>query len=591
MDPKTPDSKNVPTILDGKYILKEKVGNGSFGQIYIAFCQDNSQTVAIKVEKRSSTTVPILGKEAKVLSELNGEKGFPRVYHFGREPSFNYMAIELLGQDLQKLLKTCHYRFSLKTSLMLMDQMLTRIEVLHSKGYLHRDIKPENFCMNNDPHGELYLIDFGLSRSFKDITGKHIECIEKKGLVGTARYASVNSHMGLEQSRRDDLEAIGYTIIYLMKGKLPWQDLKAADRQEKYEMIGNLKLTTPIPVLCKDLPQEFATYLSYVKGLDFIEKPDYKYLKGLFRTLFLKSGFEFDFAYDWLSSKQKEELKYINKNARDYSKGGVQKTISTNSNNDINEGPVLHNKPQTKGVVEAKRYRGSIVSLAKDIKEPEISTYRFLINGETPSGQLTKGKWESTKIIEQESPFNRTKNTDNRRTSMEMNEDKLGKNLLFSDYSNKMSSITSAITSDHSSKVPNVSRSKYEEEEEIPIELTINASPSIVIQQTKPIQTKTKDSYYSSQIFDTLQPQNDTSRTDLRKRTFSRPNIDFDDDKSPIIKGTMRTRFASGQEKAMYNIQEENLNDSSICEKVVAQKKTINLISQRRFSARGDKIF
>jgi len=376
-----------------------------------------------------------------------------------------------------------------------------------------------------------------------------------------------------------------------MKGRLPWQDMKAADRQEKYELIGNLKLTTPIPVLCKDLPNEFCTYLSYVKGLDFIEKPDYKYLKGLFRTLFLNSGFEFDYAYDWLTSKQKEDLKYINKNARDYSKG--QKTISTTSNNDINEGPVLQNK----GVGEApytKRYRGSIVSLAKELKEPEVSTYRFLINGETPSAQhVTKSKWESTKILEVETPFNRNnnKNSDLRRTSMEITEDKLGKNLLFSDYSNKMSSITSAITSDHSSKVPNISRSKYEEEDEIPFELKINASPSIVIQTTKPLQMKTKDSYYSSQVLDTLLPHPDTSRSDLRKRTFSKNQIpDFDDERSPKIKGTMRTRFASGHEKITFNQYEENLNESSICEKVVASKKNINL-TNRRFSARGDKIF
>jgi hypothetical protein len=145
----------------------------------------------------------------------------------------------------------------------------------------------------------LFLIDFGLSRQYKDASGVHISLNENKGLIGTARYASVNAHLGVEQSRRDDLEAIGYVLIYFLKGKLPWQNLPATQKKEKYAMISAMKMNTPLEVLCEDLPKEFSTFLTYVKSLLFEETPNYKYLKRLLRKLFVESGYDFDYNYDW----------------------------------------------------------------------------------------------------------------------------------------------------------------------------------------------------------------------------------------------------------------------------------------------------
>lgn len=146
----------------------------------------------------------------------------------------------------------------------------------------------------------VYIIDFGLAKKYKDAkSSMHIPYRENKNLTGTARYASINTHLGIEQSRRDDLESLGYVLMYFNLGTLPWQGLKAANKRQKYERISEKKLSTPIEVLCKDFPVEFPTYLTYCRRLDFIQRPDYSYLRKLFRTLFHSQGFTYDYVFDW----------------------------------------------------------------------------------------------------------------------------------------------------------------------------------------------------------------------------------------------------------------------------------------------------
>lgn len=149
------------------------------------------------------------------------------------------------------------------------------------------------------------MIDFGLSKSFRDSkTGDHIPYRDGKSLTGTARYASLNTHLGVEQSRRDDLESLGFILMYFLRGSLPWQGLKAKNKQEKYGAIKDKKMTTSIESLCKDYPKEFATYLDECRKLRFDEKPDYGLLRKLFKDLFLERGFEYDYIYDWSLQKQ-----------------------------------------------------------------------------------------------------------------------------------------------------------------------------------------------------------------------------------------------------------------------------------------------
>merc|ERR1712061_912772 len=116
---------------------------------------------------------------------------------------------------------------------------------------------------------------------------------------GTARYASVNTHLGIEQSRRDDLEAIGYVLMYFNRGSLPWQGLKANSKKERYEKIMEKKMSTPVEVLCKHFPCEFVTYLNYCRNLRFEDRPDYAYLRRLMKDLFFRENFQYDFMFDW----------------------------------------------------------------------------------------------------------------------------------------------------------------------------------------------------------------------------------------------------------------------------------------------------
>jgi len=134
------------------------------------------------------------------------------------------MVIEMLGPSLEDLFNYCGRKFSLKTVLLLADQLIDRICTLHTKGYLHRDLKPENILIGLEENAStLYLIDYGLAKKWKvSPTNEHIPMKEGNSLTGTARYASANTHLGVEQSRRDDLEGAGYVILYMLMGELPW---------------------------------------------------------------------------------------------------------------------------------------------------------------------------------------------------------------------------------------------------------------------------------------------------------------------------------------------------------------------------------
>ena len=155
---------------------------------------------------------------------LTEEPGFPRVHWFGVEGDYNVMVMDLLGPSIDDLAYFYKSKLSLKSVLMIADSMISRIEVFHNKGFIHRDIKPENFLMGSGKRqSTLYMIDLGLAKRYKDPkTGLHIKFKENRNMAGTIRYASINNHLGFEQSRRDDLEAIGYVLVFLFKGRLPW---------------------------------------------------------------------------------------------------------------------------------------------------------------------------------------------------------------------------------------------------------------------------------------------------------------------------------------------------------------------------------
>eukprot|EP00826_Nyctotherus_ovalis_P050658 TRINITY_DN6241_c0_g1_i2.p1 TRINITY_DN6241_c0_g1~~TRINITY_DN6241_c0_g1_i2.p1 ORF type:complete len:207 (-),score=41.31 TRINITY_DN6241_c0_g1_i2:331-951(-) len=185
---------------------------------------------------------------------------------------------------------------------------MSRLEFIHSMGLIHRDVKPENFLTALKQNSALiYMVDFGLAKHYRDPhSGFHIPFRSGKTLTGTARYASLNTHLGYEQSRRDDVEMMVYTMVYFLNGGLPWQRVGGVDKKEKYEKIMLLKKYTSVNVLCRghygifDIIVEIGLMLKYAKELDFCQKPNYAHLKHLLKTAFTAAEFEYDFKFDWL---------------------------------------------------------------------------------------------------------------------------------------------------------------------------------------------------------------------------------------------------------------------------------------------------
>jgi len=296
--------------VGNKYRIGRKIGSGSFGDVYQGTNIQSGDPVGIKLEP-VKTKYPQLLYESRLYKILNSggnTVGIPRVRWYGVEGDYNVLVLDLLGPSLEDLFNFCGRRFSLKTVLMLADQMISRLEFFHSRNFLHRDIKPDNFLMGVGKKAHhVYIIDYGLAKKYRDAkTLEHIPYKDGKALTGTARYASVNAHVGLEQSRRDDLESIGYIFMYFMRGSLPWQGLKADNKEDKYKVIREKKQKTSAESLCKGYPVEFANYLNKVKSFEFDEKPDYHTLRKEFRDLFIREGYQMDYVFDWTIKRMRE---------------------------------------------------------------------------------------------------------------------------------------------------------------------------------------------------------------------------------------------------------------------------------------------
>jgi len=284
----------------GRFILGRKIGSGSFGAIYMGPHITSKEEVALKLESVKSRH-PQLSYEYRLYRILQNRVGIPTVRWYGQEGDYNVLVMDLLGPSLEDLFNYCGRKFSLKTVLLLADQLISRLEYIHSKNFLHRDIKPDNFLIGlGKKESIVHVIDFGLAKKYRDPkTHQHIPYNENKNLTGTARYASLNTHLGIEQSRRDDMESLGFVLIYFNRGSLPWQGLVARTKKEKYDKISAKKMMTPVEVLTKNMPIEFAMYLNYCRSLRFDDKPDYNYLRRLFRELFYRKGYTEDYIFDW----------------------------------------------------------------------------------------------------------------------------------------------------------------------------------------------------------------------------------------------------------------------------------------------------
>ena len=271
-------------MLSENYLFIKKIGSGSFGEVYIAEYK-NGGYVAAKVEDKSKS--PRVRNEYKIYRYLH-KKGFvnglPKIYEFVQTPDFNIMFMQLLGPSLEDLKNKYNKKFTLDTTLLLADQLISLLENLHSVNFIHRDIKPNNFLIGRDNlRSQIFIMDFGLSKKY--ITNrKHIEFRDNRSLIGTARYASINMHMGIEPTRRDDLESVGYMILYFLKGRLPWQGIKKTKGKTNIDAIGEVKMCTSLDDICEGIPSCFKEYIKYCRNLKFDEIPDYTYLRNLFRN-------------------------------------------------------------------------------------------------------------------------------------------------------------------------------------------------------------------------------------------------------------------------------------------------------------------
>ena len=332
----------INQIFFDKYKIVKKLGEGSFGMIFKAESSDGNY--AFKFEKKRTNKRSLLKSESQIMIYLKG-KGIPSIELYKEEDNYMVMIMQLLGKSLEGLLKESKdKKLSLKSVSLLGIELIPILKFIHDKHIIHRDIKPDNFAVGYDDPCQIYILDFGLAKKYRSSkTLKQIPMIKHSRLTGTARYASINALKGFEQSRRDDLESLGYVLAYLLRGILPWQGIAAKTKEEKYAKILNKKINISTEKLLKNEPKEFIDYINYCKNLEYEEEPNYNYLVNLFKDIITKVlNDKIDFMYDWVNVNDAEkhirtnnELSFDNSKLENSSMNNNVNSITLNSKNNI----------------------------------------------------------------------------------------------------------------------------------------------------------------------------------------------------------------------------------------------------------------
>ena len=285
-------------IIFNKYKIIKRLGRGSFGHIYLVEYQNKLYAMKLENTKKGYY---ILDKEIYLMIHLYGPR-IPYAKSFGQCGYYNVLVMELLGKSLEDIkLMLPSKKMTIPCVCKLSYQMLQILEHIHRKSFLHRDVKPDNFIMGIGPNSHLlYMIDFGFAKTYRDPTTLAHHPMQKgAGITGTARFASINTLSGYTQSRRDDLESLGYVIVYIAKGTLPWANIKCDDKDALYSRILETKIQTTPENLCSGLPAQFEEYIKYIRGMSYEQEPNYKYLRNLFLITLQNLGGKMDFSYDW----------------------------------------------------------------------------------------------------------------------------------------------------------------------------------------------------------------------------------------------------------------------------------------------------
>ena len=357
-----PPNKEYSLIDETYKILTDnQIGGGSFGHVYKCLNVKSNKEYSIKVESNNSTN-PLLLHEYKILKILEGNEGIPKPYLFKNIGGESILVIDLLGPNLEDILQdTKTKKFTLKTCLMTLKQIIHRLELIHKQGIIHRDLKPENLLVTkNIRDGLIYLIDFGLSKKYKDTKNDiHIPFKNDRPITGTIRYISINTHKGCEQSRRDDIESACYIILYFLNGKLNWDGIKCKTKEEKIEKIMEKKEEYKNNKEYKDLPQSLYNIFQYVYNLNFEEKPNYEYIYGLINKDLEQFVAETNYErslYDWQSIefmvepifmieeiKKKKLIEKMKEEEKKREEEEKMKIAEENNNKEIKENKEINN--------------------------------------------------------------------------------------------------------------------------------------------------------------------------------------------------------------------------------------------------------
>eukprot|EP00443_Scrippsiella_acuminata_P077990 CAMPEP_0115373028 /NCGR_PEP_ID=MMETSP0271-20121206/1212_1 /TAXON_ID=71861 /ORGANISM="Scrippsiella trochoidea, Strain CCMP3099" /LENGTH=376 /DNA_ID=CAMNT_0002796001 /DNA_START=61 /DNA_END=1191 /DNA_ORIENTATION=+ len=305
-------TKIPKTVANGSFEVVRKLGEGCFGEVYSGVDSKTGHPVAIKFEPCKQTDLSHEVAIMKSLAKPEQPQGFTRIYHFGREGVHNCLVMERLGHSLMDLSKAVGGRFSAETAALVAQQAVRCLEILHSRGIVHRDIKPENFmCGVGNRKHHLYLIDFGMACKYYT-NGKHVPFRSVASFSGNLRYASINAHRMNNQSRRDDLEALGHMLYFFLLGRLPWSGLQATSWRDQNRKVMEKKESIPLQELNADHPAAFREYLAYCRGLGFSSKPDYAMCEGFFvrlrAELSKRKGRSLeDHDLDWMQEEDKRD--------------------------------------------------------------------------------------------------------------------------------------------------------------------------------------------------------------------------------------------------------------------------------------------
>ncbi|OMJ75369.1 hypothetical protein SteCoe_25483 [Stentor coeruleus] len=392
------------TIIDNRFKLLNKLGESKSSEIYKALDLTSNTQVALKFETiQNRQQFPV---EIQALTNLSTIKGIPKLLATGAFNNKQYLVMQLLDSNLESKFKKYNNKFSLNCVTSIGLQMIELLKNLHDMNYIHRDIKPANIMTGKKSKGEnllLYLIDFGISKKYRDpITKQHSLYAEKRSIIGSITYSSLNAHLGIEQSRRDDLEACMNVLVYFLKGKLPWE----CSEQEisNYFIVGIMKKAT-IEQICKDCPSEFVEMLKYLRSLHFQDRPNYDYLLEIINRIHTNSNFSLHF--DWTHKTKKtgnDDFLAVGLDNKSNPRRASAQIILT----DINGLTKKQNKKKSRKVKSNKESDESNeiscdsdspcpspvrLKLSKNEEESKnLAEYRIVVNGDMHAGMNTRNE-------------------------------------------------------------------------------------------------------------------------------------------------------------------------------------------------------